>query len=260
MATAAPPIRALIVDDEYPARAELRYRLARHADVEVVGEAATAREALRLMEGVDYDVVFLDIAMPGLSGIELARRLCERPDAPCVVFVTAYDEYAVQAFETRAVDYLLKPFDDERLAETLARVRRLRRPSAAAEPPGARAALPEAGQGAAGPRWLMGLRDQAAVPVPLEAVVFIRAEGERVYLHTASDCYPARYTLRELEALLPAEHFFRCHRAYIVNLAKVREISPFSHGTYVLTMADRAATEVPVARGRVPQLKRRFFA
>ncbi|WP_156423588.1 LytR/AlgR family response regulator transcription factor, partial [Hydrogenibacillus schlegelii] len=117
------PIRALIVDDEYPARAELRYRLSREPGVEITGEAANAREALRLIGALDYDVVFLDIAMPGISGLELAERLKQQPGAPYVIFTTAYDEYAVKAFEARALDYLLKPYSDDRLRETLSRVR-----------------------------------------------------------------------------------------------------------------------------------------
>lgn len=257
------PLRVLIVDDEYHARAELRFRLARHEDVEITGEAATASEALRLIEGLDYDVVFLDIAMPGVSGIDLARRLKDRAGAPAVIFVTAYDEYALAAFETRALDYLLKPFDDERLAEALARVRQRRdlrdqaRGGRGDDEPAARGG--DARRERA-PRWLMGYRDQTAMPIPLDEVVFISAEQERVYIHTPRERHPSRYTLRDLEAMLPPERFFRCHRAFIVNLARVREISPGCNGTYTLTMADREGTVVPVARSRVPELKRLFLA
>src|SRR5690606_30636901 len=116
-------IRALIVDDEYPARAELRYHLSRHDDVEITGEAVTAREALRLIGGLEYDVVFLDIAMPGLSGIDLAKEIRGAGQPPWVVFVTAYDDFAVKAFEARALDYILKPITADRVAEALDRVR-----------------------------------------------------------------------------------------------------------------------------------------
>lgn len=264
-------LRALIVDDEYPARAELRFRLGRHPDVEVTGEAATAREALRLIEGLAYDVVFLDIAMPGLSGIEMARQLRDRPGSPSVIFVTAYDAHAVAAFETRALDYLLKPFDDARLADALDRVRARVRASAdpgraSADPgragnapgraPGREAA---AGRTRSAPRWLVGMRDQSAVPIPLEDIVFVSAEQDRVYLHTQGERFPTRHSLRELEALLPPQRFFRCHRAYLVNLAKVREISPYFNGTYSVTVLDRAGTTVPVARSRVAELKRFFW-
>ncbi|HEY8487566.1 MAG TPA: LytTR family DNA-binding domain-containing protein [Thermaerobacter sp.] len=293
------PIRALIVDDEYPARAELRYRLSREPGVEITGEAATAREALRLIEALDYDVVFLDIAMPGLSGLELAERLKNQPGAPSVVFTTAYDEYAVKAFEARALDYLLKPYSDDRLREALNRVReRLAAaaspgtpdpapsragspaggPGKAAEPatrggsgggPGTGAPGGAGGAGAAnggGPgargraRWVMGVRDEAAVPIPVEEVVYAEAENDQVFVYTATHRFPTRYTLRELEELLPPDRFFRCHRGYIVNLRKVREISPFFNGTYNLTVVHAGQpVTIPVARSRVPELKRHFW-
>ena len=306
------PIRALIVDDEYPARAELRYQLSREPGVEITGEAANAREALRLIGALDYDVVFLDIAMPGISGLELAERLKQQPGAPYVIFTTAYDEYAVKAFEARALDYLLKPYSDDRLREALSRVRErlalrggagpARTPAtpvagstaagagaqAGSPPPGGvpaqtgrpgaaaaadHAAAPGAAEGAGGgpaatgggrgrprPRWVMGVRDEAAVPIPVEEVVYAEAENDQVFVYTATHRLPTRYTLRELEDLLPPDRFFRCHRGYIVNLRKVREISPFFNGTYNLTVVHAGQpVTIPVARSRVPELKRHFW-
>ncbi|MDA8146491.1 MAG: response regulator, partial [Thermaerobacter sp.] len=112
-------LKALLVDDEYPSRNELRFRLERYPEIEVVGEAANAREALQLCSAMDYDVVFLDIQMPGMDGVELAQALRAGGKNPKVVFVTAYEEYAVNAFKVRATDYLLKPFDDARLDDTV---------------------------------------------------------------------------------------------------------------------------------------------
>lgn len=247
-------IRALIVDDEFPARAELRFRLSKYPDVEVVGEAATAREALQLIGALDYDVLFLDVHMPGLSGIELARQLREgeRP-APRVVFVTAYDEYAVEAFGARAVDYLLKPVDDDRLAETIARLREereeARRPSRGEE------------QGAEGPSclvWVPTERDGKTIPVALEEVVFISAEGENVFVHTGAETLRTRFTLAQLSERLPPDRFFRCHRSYIVNIFQVKEIIPYFNGTYLLGMKDRNRTRVPVSRGNAKRLKQLF--
>src|SRR5919206_3786228 len=116
-------IRALLVDDEAPARSELRYLLGRHQEVQVVGEAASAAEALALAKAVHYDVVFLDVQMPGLTGLEAAPLVREQPRPPAVVFVTAHPEYAVDAFAVEAFDYLLKPVDPERLARVLERLR-----------------------------------------------------------------------------------------------------------------------------------------
>lgn len=116
-------LRALIVDDEYPAREELRCLLSRCACIEIVGEAADAREAMKLIRALDYDVVFLDICMPGISGIDLVRELRALKKAPGIVFVTAYEEYAVEAFTVGAVDYLVKPISEERLMEVVARLK-----------------------------------------------------------------------------------------------------------------------------------------
>lgn len=266
-------IRALIVDDEYPARAELRYHLSRHDDVEITGEAVTAREALRLIRGLEYDVVFLDIAMPGLSGIDLAKEIREGARPPWIVFVTAYDDFAVKAFEARALDYILKPITAERVAEALARVRErltVRLPGGPAEdgavtplPPGRRdGSPPESGASGPAPRtqWIMGMRDETAIPIPIADVVYITSEDDQVFVYTVDRRYPTRYTLRELELMLPGNVFFRCHRGYIVNLNFVREISPFFNGTYNLSVPWRGGTAtIPVARSRVAEMKRVFW-
>lgn len=246
-------LRALIVDDEYPARAELRFRLSRYPDVEVVGEAATAREALQLLAALEYDVLFLDVHMPGLNGLELARQLREgqRGAAPSVVFVTAYDEYAVDAFGTRAVDYLLKPVDEERLADTIARLREEHGLVRAGEETAA-------GDGASCLVWIPTEKDGKTIPVALDEVIFISAEGENVFVHTGAETLRTRFTLHQLHERLPADRFFRCHRSYIINVYQVREIIPYFSGTYLLGMKDRNRTRVPVSRGNAKRLKQLF--
>ncbi|HHW44314.1 MAG TPA: response regulator, partial [Desulfotomaculum sp.] len=119
-------LKALIVDDEYPARQELRYALGNFENVEIVGEATNAQEALALIKALDYQVLFLDISMPGMNGLELGAAIQELPRQPQVIFVTAYDEYAVQAFEVNAVDYLLKPVDQARLKKAVDKVFKIR--------------------------------------------------------------------------------------------------------------------------------------
>jgi DNA-binding LytR/AlgR family response regulator len=257
------PILALIVDDEAPARAELRHRLAAYPDVEVVGEAADAREAGALLSALDYDVVFLDIQMPGVSGLDLARRLAEPPAdggeagaRPAVVFTTAYDEYAVEAFSARALHYLLKPIDEGRLAEVIRRLRELR--AAPARPEGE---APASSEGRPEPeplRWAIAFQNGNTLPVDVREVCFFSAEGDTVHLHTANDSLPTRYTLQNLEKQLPPGVFLRCHRSYLVNLAAVREIVPFYNGTFVLRIKDRGHTRIPVSRGRVAALRQMF--
>lgn len=243
-------IRALIVDDEFPARAELRFRLEKYADIEVVGEAASAREAMQLVNALEYDVLFLDVQMPGLSGVDLARQLRERIRSPRLVFVTAYDGYAVDAFETRAVDYLLKPFDDDRLDETVQRLREERRDSGR----GAEAGSPNGGFLA----WVPTEKDGKTIPVSVNDIIFVSADADRVLVHTATAQLRTRFTLQTLTERLPSRLFFRCHRSHIVNVYQVKEIIPYFNGTYLLLMKDGAHSKVPVSRGNARHLKQLF--
>lgn len=249
-------LKALIIDDEHPARMELRYRLSRYDDVEIIGEAASAREALRLIEALDYDVIFLDVQMPGMSGMELARHVRGREVPPRVVFVTAHENYAVPAFEMRAVDYLLKPIDDDRLAET---VQRLREGQASAPPPSEESAPP--GRGAEKKpllQWVMAERDEKSIPVPLQDIVLIYSEGYSVYVQTHAERLLTRYTLQELTDRLPTDQFFRSHRSYLVHIHQVKEISPYFNGAYLLKMKDKEHSEVIVSRSNVKRLKELF--
>ncbi len=240
-------LRALIVDDEPPARSELRYQLERHPDVEVIGEAATAREAQALIRAVEYDVLFLDIQMPSASGLELAQEIHRgRLKPPYVVFVTAHDQHALGAFTLGAVDYLLKPVSAERLAETLDRLRHLcgaASPAPAGEP--------------SKPRFLTGLQGESAIPVPLSDIDYLMAEGDQVFLLAGGRRLQVRMTLSDLQEVLPEREFFRCHRGYIVNLARVAEIVPFFNGTYTLRLKG-SRQEVPVSRTNARRLREHF--
>ncbi|HYF91330.1 MAG TPA: LytTR family DNA-binding domain-containing protein [Symbiobacteriaceae bacterium] len=251
-------LKALIVDDEYPARMELRYQLENFPDVEIIGEATNAREALRLIGALDYDVIFLDVQMPGMTGIELVKQLKGREPMPKVVFVTAYENHAVSAFELRAVDYLLKPFDGHRLAETIQRLRELvahGEAGVAHERAGEEA--PPAKRHSA-PSFLMAEKDEKQIPVPLGDVIFIFSEGYNVFAQTYHERLLVRATLQELTDRLPADHFFRSHRSYLVNIFQVKEISPYFNGAYLLKMKDKDQSEVIVSRSNVKRMKELF--
>lgn len=242
-------LRALIVDDEPPARAELRFQLERQGDVEVIGEAQSAREALALLEALTYDVVFLDIEMPALSGLELARRMgAGEGGRPFVVFVTAHDRHALEAFGVQAVDYLLKPVEPRRLAATIERLRLL-----------GQKATPPARTGGEAPRFLAGHAGESAFPVALEDVSYLAAEGDSVHVVTTAGRRLGLRgaTLADMERLLPPDRFFRCHRGYLVQVGEVAEIVPFFSGTYLLRMKG-SRDEVPVSRSRVRRLKDLF--
>lgn len=251
-------LKALIVDDEYPARMELRYQLGQFPDVEIIGEATNAREAMRLIEALDYDVLFLDVQMPGMTGLDLVRQLKGREVIPKVVFVTAYENYAVPAFEMRAVDYLLKPFDSNRLAETIQRLRELTGSSAVEvrEEEASRPASGEKKQHSLS--FLLCEKDEKQIPLPLGEIIYIFSEGYNVFVQTGTDRLLTRFTLQELSDRLPLEQFFRCHRSYIINVFQVKEISPYFNGAYLLKMKDREHSEVLVSRSNVKRMKELF--
>jgi two-component system, LytTR family, response regulator len=182
--------------------------------------------------------------MPGLNGLELAGLLSSLPRPPAVVFVTAYDEYALRAFELRAVDYLLKPVAPERLRETLDRLRGQAQP----EPP---LADPR-------PAQLDRLPIEAAgrtVLVDLSEIRFAEARGDVVYVKTANLLQPTRFSLQELERRLPNPPFIRIHRAFLVNLRNVVEIRPYFNGAYLIKTNDDVGTELTVSRGHVKDLR-----
>jgi DNA-binding LytR/AlgR family response regulator len=234
-------IRALIVDDEAPARGELRYLLAAHPQVEVVGEAATAGEALGLAESVRYDAVFLDIELPGLTGLEVARLILDRSERPAVVFVTAHERYAVDAFAVEAFDYLVKPVDPERLARVVERLAQAR----TREPPAVEK-IPVVSAGG------------AKTLVDYDAVHWIEADGDYSRVHTYDRAYLSTSSLRELEELLPATRFSRIHRGHIVNLAKVAAVRRAGPDRLRLALDDQQKTELDVARRQTRAIRERL--
>jgi DNA-binding LytR/AlgR family response regulator len=241
-------LRVLIVDDEYPAREELRYLLRSFPEIEVVGEAAQASEALELIRNIDYDLCFLDVKMPGKSGVDLVKQLAALPHSPAVIFVTAYPDYAVEAFDLDAVDYLLKPFDQARLARALQRL--VER--------GAEGML-EPTQGAE----VNGIPSVDKIPVPdrdrtvlLDAddIVYITAARGYSYLITSQARHLVPYSLTDLERRLRAKRFFRTHRGYLINLERAKAIEPDFKGGLQVVMDDEQ-TRVPVSRRQARRLK-----
>jgi two-component system response regulator LytT len=229
-------LRALIVDDEAPARSELRYLLDEAGGVEVVGEASDASEAMQLIRAIHYDVVFLDVDMPGLSGVALADSLMAQNPHPAIIFVTAHGEHAVEAFDVAATDYLMKPVELERLKRAVGRLKP-ERPMTRVD----RLFVEKAG------RKLL---------VPVEDVFYVMAKDDYSFLFTASERYLSTYSLASLESRLSTSGFFRVHRRYLVNLALVREVAPMYGGTLLLILSDPAGTQVPVSRRRAPALRR----
>ncbi len=220
-------LRVLVVDDEAPARSELRHLLGAHQDVAVT-EAASAAEALEL--GGAYDAVFLDVEMPGLTGLAAAPLVRAAAEAPAVVFVTAHTEYAVEAFAVEAFDYLLKPVDPERLARVVERLRERRPESAAAA------------------RRIPVVAGGHTELIDLEQIHFAQADGDYCRVHTYDRSYLSTASLRELEETLPPERFARIHRSHLVNLAKVAAVKRAGGDRLRLVLDNATRTELDVAR------------
>jgi two-component system, LytTR family, response regulator LytT len=221
-------VKVVLVDDEAPARSELRHLLGAHPQVEVVGEATSAAEALGLAG--ECDALFLDVEMPGASGIDAARLVRGRTEPPAIVFVTAHAAYAVDAFAVEAFDYLLKPIDPERLARVVERLL-------------ARAA-PEARTA----RKIPVVAGSRAELIDQDEVQFIQAEGDYSRVHVHDRSYLATASLRELEEALPGDRFMRIHRSTIVNLAKVAAVRRVGDDRISLALDDAQRTELDVAR------------
>ncbi|MFN8588818.1 MAG: LytTR family DNA-binding domain-containing protein [Candidatus Eisenbacteria bacterium] len=254
------PLRLVLVDDEPLARARARRLLEQLGGSEVVGEAGSATEAERVIAATRPDAILLDIQMPGDDGFALLARLDPRP---AVVFVTAYDQYAVRAFEANAVDYLLKPFRAERLAEALARVRtELARPEELSRR--LEELLASVGRTADGAeprldRFTVRLGNKQLI-VKAADVLWFGAEDKLVFAAVEGDKHYVNFTLDELEKRLDTVTFARVHRSAIANLDRAVALRPGFAGTWRLQLNDAARTEVPVSRARARQLRARLGA
>jgi len=256
------PLRVVVVDDEQLAREELCFLLGRAGDIEIVGQAADGVQALRICGEAQPDLLFLDVQMPGLTGFEVARRLIDAQLLPPLIFVTAFDQYAIEAFSVNAVDYLLKPVDPDRLDDALERARR----RVASERLGANALRLAAGDlekviDAVQAR--QGRRDQVAIRVG-ERFVLVQAQeivhaslvDEAIVVVTNTVSGTSNYrTLDELQARLDPAIFWRVHRSHLVNITNIKEIVPWFSRNYILKMKDPKATEIPVSRSQTKRLR-----
>jgi two-component system LytT family response regulator len=230
----------LIVDDEEPARDVLREMLGRMPDVRVVGECANGLEALRVAAETRPDCVLLDIQMPRLDGFEVMELL---DPSIAVVFVTAYDSYAVRAFEVHAVDYVLKPFSEARLAEALSRARELARGKARPDASALASALRPSGRYAA----RVVVRDGPQVRIiPVEKLDFAEAQDDFVALKTEGKKYLKSQTLSSLAASLDPARFLRVHRSYVINLDRLARVELYAKNSHVAVLTD--GTRIPVSR------------
>ena len=250
-------IRTIIVDDEKLAIQGLQLRLEKYPDVEIVDTCANGREAIRKIKAEKPDLVFLDIQMPGFDGFSVVKGVMEI-EPPLIVFVTAYAEHAVRAFEANAVNYLMKPVEEAKLADTLERVRiRLSEKKSVDEAeklknvlaevaPDAMEAMPDEGEAAA-PRYeqLINIKDRGQIfRIDVDSIEHIEAAGDYMCIRTADNSLILRETMKDLERRLDPRVFQRVHRSTIVNLNKVRQVKPHTNGECFLVLDSGAQVKV----------------
>jgi two-component system, LytTR family, response regulator LytT len=272
MHTSAPPITALIVDDEQLAREELKYLLDTTGSVEVVAQGANGIEAVDLIREYKPDVVFLDVQMPGLDGFAVLKQLIEHNDRlPQIIFATAFDQYAVRAFDVNAIDYLLKPFDKARVLQAVERARlRLQE-----------TAQPE-GDSLSGPggfkldSLIRLIEQQQQNPRVHSGKIVLQAQSRLLLIDQKDICFASIdegiisvatqtidgqsrcRTLEELLELLDPSVFWRAHRSYVVNINHIKEVVPWFKSSYQLRMDDKKQTEIPVSRAQTKRLRELF--
>jgi two-component system, LytTR family, response regulator len=236
-------LRVLVVDDEPLVREGIRVFLEREANVLVLGEARNGEEAVASIRELRPDLVLLDVQMPGMDGLAVVAALAPE-ERPAIVFVTAYSEYAIRAFDLHAVDYLLKPFDAERFATAL---RRARARMAEGKADRLEALLATLRPAPAYPERLLLKQDGTVVVVLADDIDWIEAADNYVKIHARTGRYMVRESMKELEAKLDPARFARAHRSTIVNLSRVKSLDPLAAGEYIITLT--AGTRLTLSRG-----------
>jgi two-component system response regulator LytT len=255
-------LRVVVVDDERLAREELCYQLEQIDGIQVVAQASNGIEAIGAVEQHEPDLVFLDIQMPGLGGFEVARRLLQHEEeAPALVFVTAFDQHAIEAFEVNAVDYLLKPVDATRLEQALQRARRRLSSERTSGQAPLNDQLERIVRMMSSNRQVR--RDQVAVKVGerfllvhADDIIYASLADESINIVTGHVTGSSNYrTLDDLQARLDPDVFWRVHRSHLVNINKIKEIVPWFSRNYILRMKDAKSTEIPVSRSQTKRLR-----
>jgi len=257
------PINTVIIDDERPARDELAYLLKSFPEINVIAQGKNGIEAVALIKEHNPDLVFLDVQMPGLDGFGVIKKLAERKlPRPQIIFATAYDQYAVEAFEVNAVDYVLKPFDKSRIAKAIQRAKKMLEASAS---PVERleTLVGQLGAGAAAPKAKLAqpmkllVKSQARlILIDAEDMIYASIEDGSITVFSRDIEGVSNYrTIEELAAALASEIFWRPHRSYLVNINHIKEVVPWFKSSYMLKMNDKRATEIPVSRGQTKRLR-----
>ncbi|MFD1361235.1 LytR/AlgR family response regulator transcription factor [Lentibacillus salinarum] len=237
-------IHAMIAEDEQLAREDMIYLLEKEPDVVLCPSAETGNQLVNLYVEYEPDVIFLDVEMPGMTGVDAVKQIVELAylHPPLFIFTTAYDEYAMEAFEIEAVDYLLKPYDDVRFQKTMRRIRKQMAQTGMKQDKHAETQTDPATE-----KLLIDDGERMVVLAP-EAIYYAVPDNRMLAIHTQDEVIECRMTLQELEDKLHGLSFFRTHRSYLVNLNYIKEITPWVNGAYNVTLTDKDQTTLPVSR------------
>ncbi|WP_144511750.1 LytTR family DNA-binding domain-containing protein [Bacillus sp. FJAT-22090] len=231
-------LKVVIIDDERFSREELSYLLSKHRDIEIIGEADSSEKGLTLVAKKEPDIVFVDIEMTGLNGIEFAKIASKLKKPPIIIFATAFPNYAIEAFSANATDYLLKPFDPRRIDETINRIKELSKPEHS-RPTILKLAVHE---------------NERIIYIEPSSVLFVYRNERDTIIRTSKNEYTSRYTLKELEEKLSDYNFYRTHKSFLVNIEQIAEVSAWSPSIYQIKL-NGVSEQIPLSRNYVKDLR-----
>ncbi|MEB4674955.1 LytTR family DNA-binding domain-containing protein [Enterobacteriaceae bacterium G50] len=240
-------MKVIIVEDEILAQQELTWLIKEHSQMEIVGTFDDGLDVLRFLQHNKVDAIFLDINIPSLDGVLLAQSISQFAHKPFIVFITAWKEHAVEAFELEAFDYILKPYQESRIISMLQKLE-----GAWQQQAGGNTALP--GSTARENDTINLIKDERIIVTSINDIYYAEAHEKMTFVYTKRESYVMPMNITEFCSKLPATHFFRCHRSYCVNLDKIREIEPWFNNTYILRLRD-LDFQVPVSRSKVKEFR-----
>jgi|WetSurMetagenome_2_1015567.scaffolds.fasta_scaffold00091_11 two-component system, LytTR family, response regulator LytT len=249
-------MKVVIADDEAPARRELKYLLGQTGCVDVVGEASSGSAALRVILESQPQLVFLDVQMPAMTGLELSNLLGRLPEKPLIIFSTAFEKYALAAFDAEAFDYILKPYTFERINKAVMRAMKFIGSTEVSARDGRQSNVTDQRPEPADMHKKIPLyKGEKIIPTSPQDIIFARIEEGEISVRTIDGGYRTKFSLNELETRLQPDGFVRVHRSALVNSDHVKEVIPWYNGSYKLVMNDRDRTEILVSRYNVKELK-----
>lgn len=250
-------IKIVLVDDEQLAREELRFLLGEHSGLEIIGEFASGAQAIEGIPALQPDVIFMDVYLQDMDGLDVIRTLQQLDVRSSVVFATAYDVHALHAFEVNAVDYILKPFSKDRLKVTIERIQQRLQPDDYELSQKISRLIEEIGVKQR-PRKLAATCKGRVVLIDPQELLYVVAEGRYASLVTAQEIWPTTFSLHEIQERLDPAQFLQTHRSYIVNLDRIKEVIPWFNSTYKIIIEGEILTEIPVSRTYIKKFKERF--